>query len=160
PFAWELLTGSPADGGYGFPESRLWVTVYHDDDEAAEIWERVVGVPPERIQRRGKEDNFWSMGVPGPCGPCSEIYFDRGPEHGRTATMLIADGVVPGNEGRGYVLRRMLRRAVRNARLLGADEPVMPPLVAAVRDVMSPMYPDVESDFERISRVATAEEES
>src|SRR4051794_16614429 len=83
PFAWELLTGSPADGGYGFPESRLWVTVYHDDDEAAEIWERVVGVPPERIQRRGKEDNFWSMGVPGPCGPCSEIYFDRGPEHGR-----------------------------------------------------------------------------
>src|SRR4051794_23600 len=261
PLAWELLTKSPDEGGYGFPADRLWVTVYLDDDEAADIWEHGVGVSPERIQRRGKEDNFWSMGVPGPCGPCSEIYYDRGPEHGaeggpvadeerylevwnlvfmqyergqgsgydynvlgdlpaknidtgmglermatllqgvenlyetdllrpvldlaqeltgtpydvedeadvslrvvaehaRTATMLIADGVVPGNEGRGYVLRRMLRRAVRNARLLGADEPVMPPLVAAVRDVMSPMYPDVEHDFERISRVATAEEES
>jgi len=83
PFAWELLTGSVADGGYGFPEDKLWVTVYQDDDEAIDIWHKQVGVPLERIQRRGMADNYWSMGVAGPCGPCSEIYYDRGPEHGR-----------------------------------------------------------------------------
>ena len=82
PYAWELLTGSEADGGFGFAEDRLWVTVFHDDDEAADIWHRDVGVPLDRIQRRGMADNFWSMGVPGPCGPCSEIYYDRGPEYG------------------------------------------------------------------------------
>ena len=81
--AWELLTKPASQGGYGFSESKLWVTVYHDDDEAAEIWEKKIGVSPERIQRRGMADNFWSMGVPGPCGPCSEIYFDRGPQYGR-----------------------------------------------------------------------------
>ena len=81
--AWELLTKATHEGGYGFSEDRLWVTVYHDDDEAADIWHKKVGVPKERIQRRGMADNFWSMGVPGPCGPCSEIYFDRGPEYGR-----------------------------------------------------------------------------
>ena len=81
--AWELLTKSTAEGGYGFPESKLWVTVYHDDDEAANIWEKKIGIPAERIQRRGMADNFWSMGVPGPCGPCSEIYYDRGPAYGR-----------------------------------------------------------------------------
>src|SRR5258708_33196906 len=81
PLAWDLLTRSQADGGYGFDEARLWVTVYLDDDESVGIW-RKVGVPDERIQRRDMDDNFWSMGVPGPCGPCSEIYFDRGPEHG------------------------------------------------------------------------------
>src|SRR6266581_8804513 len=70
PYAWELLTGSEADGGFGFAEDRLWVTVFHDDDEAADIWHRDVGVPLDRIQRRGMADNFWSMGVPGPCGPC------------------------------------------------------------------------------------------
>ena len=214
--AWELLTKATHEGGYGFSEDRLWVTVYHDDDEAADIWHKKVGVPKERIQRRGMADNFWSMGVPGPCGPCSEIHFDRGPEYGReggpiadedryleiwnlvfmqnirgdgpgkegypivgelpaknidtglglertaallqgveniyeidttkhildrastitdvkygkesksdvslrviadharTATMLIGDGVTPGNEGRGYVLRRMMRRTTRN----------------------------------------------
>jgi alanyl-tRNA synthetase len=73
PFAWELLTTPERDGGFGFPEDRLWATVYHDDDEAARIWRDVVGVPESRIQRRGMADNFWSMGVPGPCGPCSEI---------------------------------------------------------------------------------------
>ncbi len=83
PYAWELLTGPESAGGFGFPEDRLWVTVYHDDDEAAQLWRDTVGVPAERIQRRGMEDNFWSMGVPGPCGPCSEIYYDRGPEYGR-----------------------------------------------------------------------------
>lgn len=81
--AWELLTKRTHEGGYGFPEDRLWVTVYHDDDEAADIWHNKVGIPRERIQRRGMADNFWSMGVPGPCGPCSEIYFDRGREYGR-----------------------------------------------------------------------------
>ena len=83
PFAWELLTNSVSDGGYGFDPERIWVTVYLDDDEAAQIWQRDVGVPAERIQRRGQADNYWSMGVPGPCGPCSEIYYDRGPDYGR-----------------------------------------------------------------------------
>ncbi len=256
PLAWQLLTE-----GYGFPADRLWATVYTDDDEAFDIWHRVVGLPEERIQRRGKADNFWSMTVPGPCGPCSEIYYDRGPEHGheggpiadeerylevwnlvfmqfergagegydypivgelpaknidtglgidrmavilqgvenvyetdllrpvldravqltgraygvdhasdvslrviaehtRAATMLVADGVVPGNEGRGYVLRRMLRRAVRNVRLLGAHEPVMAELVSVVRDVMGGAYPVLVDDFERIRTVAAAEEDS
>ncbi|MFM7775662.1 MAG: alanine--tRNA ligase-related protein, partial [Actinomycetota bacterium] len=81
--AWELLTKPQSDGGYGFEESKLCVTVYLDDDEAADIWHKKIGVPKEKIQRRGMADNFWSMGVPGPCGPCSEIYFDRGPEYGR-----------------------------------------------------------------------------
>jgi alanyl-tRNA synthetase len=83
PFAWELLTSSEADGGFGFQESRLWVTVYNDDDEAAKLWHDHVGVPEDRIQRRGLADNYWHMGVPGPGGPCSEIYYDRGPEYGR-----------------------------------------------------------------------------
>jgi len=81
--AWELLTKPQSEGGYGFEESKLWVTVYLDDDEAADIWHKKIGVPKEKIQRRGMADNFWSMGVPGPCGPCSEIYFDRGPKYGK-----------------------------------------------------------------------------
>ena len=80
--AWELLTGSLDDGGFGLDPERLWVTVYETDDEALRLWQTVAGVPAERIQRRGMADNFWSMGVPGPCGPCSEIYYDRGPEYG------------------------------------------------------------------------------
>ncbi|MEP7054499.1 MAG: alanine--tRNA ligase [Actinomycetota bacterium] len=258
PYAWELLTE-----GYGFEADRLWATVYHDDDEAYGIWRDDVGLPAERIQRRGREDNYWSMGVPGPCGPCSEIYYDRGPAHGaeggpvadedrylevwnlvfmqyvrgpgagydyvdhllgdlparnidtgmgiermamllqavdnmyeidmlrpvldraaeltgarygaehgsdvglrviadhtRAVTMLIADGVTPTNEGRGYVLRRMLRRAVRNIRLLGGEQAVMPELVGVVRDVMGPMYPELVSDFERIVTIAATEEQS
>ena len=83
PYAWELLTSSEHDGGFGFPEDRLWATVYLDDDEAAGIWRNVVGLPESRIQRRGLKDNYWHMGVPGPGGPCSEIYYDRGPEYGR-----------------------------------------------------------------------------
>src|SRR5699024_5842641 len=81
--AWGLLTGSVADGGFGLDPERLWVTVYLDDDEAAEIWEKKIGVPAERIQRLGMADNYWSMGVPGPCGPCSEIYYDRGEKYGK-----------------------------------------------------------------------------
>lgn len=260
PFAWELLTSSESDGGYGFPEDKLWVTVYQDDDEAAEIWHKKVGVPKERIQRRGQVDNFWSMGVPGPCGPCSEIYFDRGAQYGkeggpvvdedrylevwnlvfmqfergagpgkegypilgelpaknidtgmglermaallqgveniyeidttrvildkaveltnvkygssqksdislrviadhaRTCAFLIVDGVLPGNEGRGYVLRRILRRVVRNMRILGCNEPVMEELINATIEAMGSQYPELVADANRIRSIATNEE--
>ena len=262
PFAWELLTRPVADGGYGFEESKLWVTVYLDDDEAIDIWHRDVGLPLERIQRRGQADNYWSMGVPGPCGPCSEIYYDRGSEYGieggpiadesrylevwnlvfmqfergagpakedypilgelpaknidtgmglermaallqgvdniyeidttrtildkasdlsgarygssekadialrvvadhaRTCTFLIGDGVVPGNEGRGYVLRRLMRRVIRNMRILGADEPVMSELVDATVLAMAPQYPELNDEVDRIRSVSVAEEAS
>ncbi len=267
--AWELSTNSIADGGYGLDPERLWATVYLDDDEAIDIWRRT-GLPSERIVRRGKTDNFWSMGIPGPCGPCSEMYYDRGPEYGRaggpevdedrymeywnnvfmqydlktfrtkedfdlagelpkknidtgmglermasllqgvdnmyeideirpvldkaveltgkqygvntshvaseshpddvrlrviadhvrTGLMLISDGVTPSNDGRGYVLRRILRRAVRAMRLLGFEEASLPHLLPIARDCMSPSYPEVESDFERISQYAYGEEEA
>lgn len=262
PFAWELLTSSTADGGYGFPEEKLWVTVYLDDDESVDIWHNEVGVPMERIQRRDMADNFWSMGVPGPCGPCSEIYYDRGPEHGReggpiadedrylevwnlvfmqfargdgpgkegypilgelpaknidtgmglermaallqgvdniyeidttkiildraseltgqkyginpkhdvalrviadharTCAFLISDGVLPGNEGRGYVLRRIMRRAIRNMRLLGAHEPTVRDLMQSSIQSMSAQYPELVTDSSRILSIASAEEES
>ena len=260
--AWELLTRPISDGGYGFPEEKLWVTVYLDDDEAADIWHKKIGVPKERIQRRDMADNFWSMGVPGPCGPCSEIYFDRGPEYGvdggpiadenryleiwnlvfmqnergagggkdgypilgelpaksidtglglertaallqgveniyeidttmiilskaselsgvkygssqssdvalrviadhaRTSAMLIGDGVTPGNEGRGYVLRRMMRRTIRNMRLLGVNDPIMSELTVAAISAMGPQYPELVSDKKRILSVSVSEEES
>jgi len=260
--AWELLTRPTNDGGYGFPEDRLWVTVYLDDDEAADIWHKKIGIPRERIQRRDMADNFWSMGVPGPCGPCSEIYYDRGPEYGveggpiadenrymevwnlvfmqnergagggkdgypilgelpaksidtglglertaallqgveniyeidttmqiltrasslagvsygksqntdvslrvvadhaRTAAMLIGDGVTPGNEGRGYVLRRMMRRTIRNMRLMGVNDPIMSELTIAAIGSMGPQYPELIADEKRILAVTVAEEES
>ena len=262
PLAWELLTGPVADGGYGLPEDRLWVTVYHDDDEAADLWRAKVGLPPERIQRRGLLDNYWHMGVPGPGGPCSEIYYDRGPDYGpeggpivdeerflevwnlvfmqydlsavrrkddfdvkgelptknidtglglermatvlqgvdnlfeidtsralldraaeltghrygadvrsdmslrvvadhvRTGVMLTADGVVPANEGRGYVLRRILRRAVRHLRLLGGHEALMHQLVARTIETMAPQFPELVTDARRLHAVTDAEEES
>ncbi len=260
--AWELLTRPINDGGYGFAEDRLWVTVYLDDDEAADIWHTKVGVPKERIQRRDMEDNFWSMGVPGPCGPCSEIYYDRGPtygaeggpiadenrymevwnlvfmqnergvgsgkndfpilgelpaksidtglglermaallqgveniyeidttmqiltkasqltgvkygsseksdislriiaDHARTSAMLIGDGVTPGNEGRGYVLRRMMRRTIRNMRLLGSMDPIMSELTVAAIGAMGAQYPELVTDSKRILSVSVSEEES
>ena len=260
--AWELLTRPIADGGYGFPEEKLWVTVYLDDDEAADIWHKQIGVPKERIQRRDMADNFWSMGVPGPCGPCSEIYYDRGPaygaeggpiadenryleiwnlvfmqnergagggkdsypilgelpaksidtglglertaallqgveniyeidttikilnraseltgvkygsseksdialrviaDHARTSAMLIGDGVTPGNEGRGYVLRRMMRRTIRNMRLLGSMDPIMSELTVAAIGAMGSQYPELNTDKKRILSVSVSEEES
>jgi alanyl-tRNA synthetase len=268
--AWELLTGPVGAGGFGLDPERIWVTVYLDDDEAAGIWRREVGIPADRIVRRGKADNYWSMGIPGPCGPNSEIYLDRGPDFGpaggpavdedryfevwnlvfmqyqrgpgagkedypilgelpaknidtgmglervaallqgvdnlyeidevcpildraveltgvrygarsgrvasqshpddvrlrvvadhvRTGLMLIGDGVVPANEGRGYVLRRILRRAVRAVRLLGWAEPALPHLLPVARDCMAPSYPELERDFDRISQYAYGEEEA
>jgi alanyl-tRNA synthetase len=260
--AWELVTSSEADGGYGFDGDKIWVTVLHDDDESFELWRKVAGLPEERIQRRGRLDNYWSMGVPGPGGPCSEIYVDRGPEFGpeggpvvdedrfleiwnlvfmqeelsevrskedfdiraplpnknidtgmglervayllqgkhnlyeidemfpvieraselsarrygadhdddvrfrvvadhvRSAMMLIGDGVTPGNEGRGYVLRRLLRRAVRSMRLLGVEDRVLPELFPVSRDRMKASYPELELQWERISAVAYAEEDA
>ncbi len=260
-YAWELLTGSEADGGYGFAEKDLWVTVYKDDDEAARLWKQVAGLPDERIQRLDMDTNYWSTGQPGPAGPCSEIFFDRGPSYGvdggpatdddryaeiwnlvfmqylrgpgtgknfeilgdlpkknidtgmglervaflkqgvenmyeidqvrpvldlaaelsgrrygaihdddvrmrivadhvRSALMLMSDGITPSNEGRGYILRRLLRRAVRSMRLLGVDAPTFPELFAASRDAMKAAYPEVETDFARIRSLATAEEDT
>ncbi len=268
-FAWELLTSSISDGGYGLDKDRLWVTVYLDDDEAAALWQQIAGLPAERIQRMGKKDNYWHTGQPGPGGPCSEIYYDRGPAYGpdggpavddvryieiwnlvfmqyqlsavrskedfdvagelpkknidtglglerlalilqgvenfyetdqvrpvldaaaaisgkeytsaettadphhtddvrmrvvadhiRSALMLISDGVTPSNEGRGYVLRRLIRRAVRAMRLLGVEQACLPGLLPASRDAMKGVYPQVEADFERIARIAYAEEKS
>jgi alanyl-tRNA synthetase len=259
--AWSLLTKPVADGGYGLDPERLWATVYLDDDEAAQLWHEIAGLPQERIQRRGMADNYWSMGIPGPCGPSSEIYYDRGPEfgveggpianedryveiwnlvfmqnergegtgktdfeilgplprknidtgmgvervafvlqgvhnvyetdllrpvidivaaraprgydvgnheddvryriiadHSRTAAILIGDGVSPGNDGRGYVLRRLLRRVIRSAKLLGIDGPIVGDLMATVRDAMGPSYPELVTDFDRIRRIAVAEE--
>ena len=259
--AWSLLTGAVEDGGFGLDPERLWVTVYTEDDEAARIWEQEIGVAAERIQRMGMEDNFWSMGIPGPCGPCSEIYYDRGPEYGaeggpladdnrymeiwnlvfmesirgagdkkggfeilgelphknidtglgvervacilqgvdnvyetdllrpvidvaaeltgtkydagnpaddvrfrviadhsRTAMMIILDGVTPSNEGRGYILRRLLRRIIRSARLLGAQGEVMEPLMNTIMDSMTPSFPEIADNRDRILRVALAEE--
>ncbi|NKX89752.1 alanine--tRNA ligase [Nocardia coubleae] len=258
--AWELISKSQEDGGFGFDPERIWVTAYESDPEAAEIWERVAGIPKERIQFRDGKDNYWDMGVPGPGGPCSEIYYDRGPAYGkeggpvadedryleiwnlvfmqdirgedspklgfppvgslprknidtgmgvervamllqgvenvyetdllrpiidkaeqltgrsygvehaddvrfrviadhvRSSAMLIADGVNPGNDGRGYVLRRLLRRIVRSARLLGAEKPVMAELMKVVSDLMSPSYPELATDFSRIETVAVGEE--
>jgi alanyl-tRNA synthetase len=262
-YAWELVTGRVEDGGLGFDPDRIWATVYLDDDEAADAWHRIAGLPKERIQRLGMEENYWSTGAPGPAGPCSEIFFDRGPEYGpdggpavdtggdrflefwnlvfmqyergpgegkdfeilgdlpkknidtgmgmeraafllqgvgnmyeidevapvlrraaelagvsygrdheadvrlrvvadhvRSGLMLIGDGITPGNEGRGYILRRLLRRAVRSMKLLGVDEATLPELLPVSRDAMSPSYPEMASDFDRISAVAYAEEEA
>jgi alanyl-tRNA synthetase len=263
-YAWELITGSVEDGGLGFDPDTIWATVYLDDDEAADAWHRIAGLPTERIQRLGKKDNYWHTGAPGPAGPSSEIYVDRGPEFGpdggpavdlagdrfleiwnlvfmqfeidevrskeefrvlgelpnknidtgmglervafllqgvdnmyeidevapvlrraadlagitygrdheadvrlrvvadhvRSGLMLIGDGITPGNEGRGYILRRLLRRAVRSMKLLGVEDATLPELLPVSRDAMSASYPELTTDFTRISAVAYAEEEA
>jgi len=267
--AWELITKPIADGGFGMDPERIWPTVYLNDDEAFELW-RKTGVPESRIVRRGNKDNFWSMGIPGPGGPCSELFYDRGPQYGReggpdvdedrylefwnlvfmqnevtdvqskevftivgdlpaknidtgmgleriasilqgvdnlyeidevrpildraaeltgkrygahsghaaseshpddvrlrviadhvrTSLMLIGDGIVPSNEGRGYVLRRIMRRAIRAMRLLGWQAPAMPELLPVARDCMAPSYPELAEEFGRISTYAYAEEDA
>ena len=261
-YAWELLTSATADGGLGFDEKDLWVTIYETDDEADRIWRDVIGLPASRIQRLGRADNYWNTGQPGPGGPDSEIFFDRGPAYGadggpavddtryleiwnlvfmqdridnvrgktefdivgslpqknidtgmglervaflkqgvenmyetdqvrpvldraselsgrrygasheddvrfrviadhvRSSLMLLSDGVTPSNEGRGYILRRLMRRTVRSMRLLGVEEPTFPELFAASRDAMKQTYPEVETDWGRISSYAVAEEET
>ena len=250
-WAYELSTE-----GFGFPSERLWATVYEDDDEAFDLWVSQTGIPPERVQRRGKDDNYWDMGVAGPCGPCSELFYDRGPEfgadggpvvdearftefwnlvfmqfeqddhgnvigdlprqnvdtglgferlamllqdvpnvfetdvirpildraveltgvdygaanktdvslrviaeHARSSSFLIADGVLPSNEARGYVLRRLLRRAVRHLRLLGSDAPVLPEMMTRVIETLGADWPELVAQRELITRVAIAEEE-
>ncbi len=250
PWAYELITE-----GFGLDPDRLWYTVHHTDDEAAEIWIDGVGVPADRVQRLDK-DNFWQMGVPGPCGPSSEIFFDKGPaygeaggpavdderhveiwnlvfmqnvqdrpyhvvgdlpsknidtgagleriatvlqnvdsifetdvirpvvgtaeratgmrygdaertdislrimaDHGRAVTFLIGDKVVPSNEGRGYVLRRLIRRSVRHAFLLGTEDLIMPKLVDSTIDVMAEPYPALVEQRDAIVDMVTREEE-
>ncbi len=261
-YAWEFLTSSKAKGGLELDPELLWVTVYQDDVESIKIWRDVANVPLERIQKRGMKDNYWSTGQPGPAGPCSEIYYDRGPAYGseggpeadenryieiwnlvfmqfergqgtgkdsfeilgelpsknidtgmglervaflmqgvdnlyeidevrpvldlaaklsgktygvdtdddvrlrvvadhvRSALMLIGDGVTPANDARGYVVRRLLRRAVRAMRLLGVETPVFKELFTASKDAMRASYPELQTDFERILRTAVNEEEA
>lgn len=269
PFAYELLTTPQDKGGFGLDPERLWVTIYEGDDEAFDIWHNKVGFPAERIQRMGMKENYWSTGQPGPAGPDSEIFYDRGPAYGkeggpaadddryieiwnlvfmqyqrgegigkddfeilgdlpkknidtglgverlamllqgvenfyetdqvrpvldaasklsgkkyhgsesaedegyeddvrmrvvadhiRSSLMLIADGVTPSNEGRGYILRRLMRRAIRAMRLLGVTEPCLPVLFPASCEAMKGAFPYVADDFERISRIAYAEEKA
>ncbi|GFO59160.1 alanine--tRNA ligase [Geomonas silvestris] len=252
-FAWEFLTVH-----LGLSKDRLYVTVYNDDDEAADIWHRQEGVPRERIYRFGEKDNFWAMGDTGPCGPCSEIFWDNGPgtgcgsadcavgcdcdrymeiwnnvfmqfnrdkdgtltplpkpsvdtgmglerisavmqgvtsnydtdliqgiirhietlcgkkyrdnekddvsmrviaDHARATTFLICDGVLPSNEGRGYVLRRIMRRAARHAKMLGVGEPLLYRVVDAVNLMMGDAYPELLERESYVKRVILAEEE-
>lgn len=251
-YAWEFLTKV-----LGLPEDKLYITIYKDDDEAYELWRELTPVPPERIIHLGEKDNFWSMGETGPCGPCSEIHYDRGEkyscgpncgigkcdcdryleiwnlvfmqynrdaegnmtplprpsidtgmgleritsvlqevetnydtdllktlinavenvcgkkyygdmrgfpfrviaDHVRSCTFLIDDGVLPANEGRNYVLRRILRRAVRFGKVLGVDKPFMYKLVPVVVDLMKEAYPEIKDKADYIAKVIKTEEE-
>jgi alanyl-tRNA synthetase len=251
-FAWDLLTN-----GYGLPADKLWVSIYLDDDEAHDLWRRLVGVPEERIVRLGEKDNFWAMGDTGPCGPCSEIHLDRGgpcgldnpncgvdcdcdrfleiwnlvfmqfnrdasgkmdplpkpsidtglgleriasvlqdvssnfdtdlifpiikrteelagqsvnasyatevamkviADHSRAAAFLIGDGVLPSNEGRGYVLRRIMRRAIRYGRNIGLNKPFLHDTAREVMAIMKPAYPELAEAEAYITSVIENEE--
>ncbi|MBV7412080.1 alanine--tRNA ligase [Dermabacteraceae bacterium TAE3-ERU27] len=263
--AWELLTSSQADGGFGLDGDRMWVTLWENDDESFHHLTKVVGLDPAHIVRLPKEENFWDTGQPGPAGPCAEWHYDRGPAYGpeavggnvdpggdryleiwnlvfdqymrgegkgknypllgeldqkaidtglgvervayllqgkenmyetdqvfpviehaqrltdrvygsgdveadvrmrvvadhvRSALMLVGDGVRPGNEGRGYVLRRLIRRAVRSMRLLGYDKPAMPELLPVSQAVMRESYQVLADEFDRIQDVIYSEEET
>lgn len=247
-YAWNFLTKE-----LGLPPEKLWITVYKDDDEAADIWLKEIGISPERFSRCGEKDNFWSMGDTGPCGPCSEIFYDHGAEifggppgtkdadgdryieiwnlvfmqynrdksgtlhplpkpsvdtgmglerisavmqhvnnnydidsfatlinaiaslhhdidktspslkviadHIRACVFLIHDGIVPGNEGRGYVLRRIIRRAVRHGHLLGIPSPFFHQLVEPLLRVMGDAYPSLKEQKAHIQRILKQEEE-
>src|SRR5436190_694752 len=166
-WAWELLTGV-----WKLPKDKLYATVYTTDDEAAALWAERTDVGRDRILRFEAE-NFWEMGETGPCGPCSEIHIDRGPGacdrrgdeahrcavNGRAVTFLVADGILPSNEGRGYVLRRLLRRAARHGKLLGLDRPFLHEVVGAVVQAMGRAYPEVVQQHRRIAEVVRGEEE-
>ncbi len=253
-FAWELVTKD-----YGLPKDRLLITVFRDDDEAAELWHKVAGVPADRIFRGDEKDNFWQMGETGPCGPCSEIHYDLGPQasetpdsgeqfpsdcggryveiwnlvfmqfdrntngvltplprpsidtglglervaailqgkisnydsdllrpiidraaellavaygedaksdialriiadHSRATEFLIHDGVVPSNDGRGYVLRKIMRRAMRHARRIGATQPFLFQLTGFVAELMRPAYPELMENLPRVARIVKDEE--
>src|SRR4029079_6780072 len=259
--AWDLVTKPQSEGGYGIDESVLHVSVYLDDDESVAIWKRVAGLADDRIHRLGMVENYWSMGIPRPCGPDSELFVDRGPEYGpddiekagdrfmefwnlvfmqnlrgegtgkdsfeilgdlpkknidtgmglermamllqgkgsiyeidevnpvlekaaelaarryggdhdddvrmrvvadhvRSALMLIGDGVTPGNEARGYVLRRILRRVVRSMRLLGVDEPTFPELLQKSYQMRRRSYPELDAQWDRLAAIAYAEEQA
>ncbi len=247
-YAWEFLTET-----LGLPEERLWVTVFNDDDEAADIWLKEMKVDPERFSRMGEKDNFWAMGDTGPCGPCSEIFFDHGPgveggppgspdedgdryveiwnlvfmqfdrsadgemtalpkpsvdtgmglervaavmqgvhsnyqidlfaglieaaakvlgvkndgssslnviaDHIRASAFLIVDGVLPGNEGRGYVLRRIIRRAIRHGKKLGAHDLFFHKLVGTLADEMGGAYPELRKAQAHVEKVLKKEEQ-
>ncbi len=248
-YAWELITKD-----YGLPKDKLYVTVFREDDEAEELWQHVAGVPKDRIFRLGEKDNFWQMGETGPCGPCSEIFYDFGPEagagtfpddpgerfveiwnlvfmqfdrdssgkmtplpkpsidtgmglermsaamqgvlsnydtdllkpiihkaadlfrksygedsridtalrinadHARATAFLINDGVLPSNDGGGYVLRKIMRRAMRNARMSGVSEPYLYQLTGFVAELMSDAYPEMLESIQRVARVVKDEE--
>src|SRR5579862_8414492 len=248
-YAWELITKD-----YGLPKEKLYVTVFREDDDAEELWQKVAGVPKDRIFRLGEKDNFWQMGETGPCGPCSEIHFDFGPEagvgsfpddpgerfveiwnlvfmqydrdeqgtlnplprpsidtgmgleriaavkqgvlsnydtdlikpivlqageligkvfgddpaidtamrinadHARATAFLIHDGVLPSNEGRGYVLRKIMRRAMRNGRMAGATDPYLYKLTGFVAEHMRDAYPEMMESVGRVARVVKDEE--
>src|SRR5579872_7077791 len=253
-FAWDLITKD-----YGLPKDKLYVTVFREDDEAEELWQKVAGVPKSRIFRLDEKDNFWQMGETGPCGPCSEIHYDLGPEgaepgreheefpndgggrfveiwnlvfmqfdrdsgghftplphpsidtgmgleriaavmqgklsnydtdlihpiveraadlfnvaigaedridtalricadHARATAFLIHDGVLPANEGRGYVLRKIMRRALRHARMAGVEDPFLYKLTGFVAELMQPAYPEMIESVQRVARVVKDEE--
>ncbi len=252
-YGWEFLTSE-----LGLPAERIWATIYKDDDEASELWQKIAGVPSDRIIRLGEKDNFWAMGDTGPCGPCSELIIDQGPaigcgrptctvecgcdrylelwnlvfmqynrdasgtltplprpsidtgagleriaavcqavksnfetdlirpliatmeelshktygadekqdvsmrviaDHARAVTFLLADGVLPSNEGRGYVLRRILRRGLRHGRLLGLGEPFLATVTDKVIDVMTDAYPKLEGSRAHVARLGRIEED-
>lgn len=260
-YAWDLLTMPQDKGGLGFDSETLWVTTYTDDDEARSLWVNE-GMDPEHMEILGMEDNFWTTGGPGPGGPCSEIYVDRGPKYGkeggpsvddnryieiwdlvfenyavdnvksktdmhivgeldnknidtgagleriayllqgkeniyetdeiypvieaaerlsghrygedeqsdvrfrvvadhvRSALMIMSDGVRPSNVGRGYVLRRLLRRTVRSMKMLGVNEPVLPTLFPVSKDAMEASYPELNDTFHDVSEAAYGEEDA